>query len=544
MRSKRSVTGRAVRVAADANILSTTDLQGNITYINRDFIEISGFEEQELLGASHNIVRHPDMPPAAFADMWRALRSGRSWMGLVKNRCKNGDHYWVSAYATPVVRDGQTVEYQSVRTQASPMLTERAEKLYAELRQGKQPRGIRRARLSLAQRLSLCCALPPLVGGALLGLSGAVPLLAATVGGLGLAALLAAIIGLALRPLQQLTRQALKISDNPLCQFAYTGRNDEFGTLSFALLSQQAEAGAMVGRIADSASQLNRSATELVAAVDSSGEANLRQQSETDMVASAIEQMAASVQEVARHAQLSASAASEADSETDSGLRLVEENRRAIASLAGEVQRSNEVIHQLDQHSQEINRVLEVIQSIAEQTNLLALNAAIEAARAGEAGRGFAVVADEVRGLASRTQQSTAEIHTIISSLQQGTGNAVIAMQRSQQQAEASVEQALKAARALEGINQRVGQISEMNVQIATAVEEQSAVGDDIQRNLCGIRQATECNVAAGSQSRGSASEVAVMAERLQLLVDQFRGLAAAETMVASAAKPVTEPRL
>ncbi|WP_374761340.1 methyl-accepting chemotaxis protein [Pseudomonas sp. sp1636] len=366
--------------------------------------------------------------------------------------------------------------------------------------------------------------MPGLGVATLLGASGALPLLPALGGALLLAALLASVLHLGLRPLTALTRQAQTIADNPLSQLVYSGRNDCFGQIAFALHSLQAEAGAVVGRIADSARQLSVEAGQLVAAVDSSSQATLQQQGETDQVASAISQMASSVQEVARHAQLSASAASAADMETGSGLQLVEQTRQSIADLASEVQQSGQVIRQLELHSQQINRALEVIQSIAEQTNLLALNAAIEAARAGEAGRGFAVVADEVRGLASRTQQSTAEIHSIINNLQHGTGNAVTAMSRSQQQAEASVAQALQAAHALEGINQRVSQISDMNLQIAAAVEQQSAVGDDIQRNLSGIRQASESNVVAGSQSRSSASQVAALAERLQSLVEHFWG--------------------
>ncbi|WP_410017170.1 methyl-accepting chemotaxis protein [Pseudomonas sp. 5P_3.1_Bac2] len=233
--------------------------------------------------------------------------------------------------------------------------------------------------------------------------------------------------------------------------------------------------------------------------------------------------MASSVQEVARHAQQSASAARAADDETGHGLHLVEQSRQLIAALAAEVQRSHEAIHQLDLHSQDIYQVLEVIQGIAEQTNLLALNAAIEAARAGEAGRGFAVVADAVRGLAQRTQQSTAKIHHIINALQQGTGAAVATMQRSQAQADASVTQALQAAEALAGINQRVSQISDMSLQIAAAVEQQSAVGDDIQNNLNAIRQANLNSVTASQQSRSSAQHLAGLAERLQLLVEQFR---------------------
>jgi len=517
------VTGRAVEVGSQANILSTTDLKGAITYVNPDFIATSGFEEQELLGSNHHIVRHPDMPPAAFASMWHTLKSGRSWMGLVKNRCKNGDHYWVNAYATPVLRNGQVVEYQSVRTQASARQIDRAESLYARLNRGEKPRGLQPASLSFAKRLSLLCAAPVLSMAALLGGIGVLPLLPSLGGGLILALLLSAIVHISLRPLSRLSRQARAIVDNPLSQFAYTGRNDEYGQIAFALLSLEAEAGAMVGRIADSASQLSHSAAELVATVDKTDQATQHQRERKDDVATAVDQMTISVQEVARHTELSTSAAAEATEETNSGLSLVEENRRLILSLAGEIEQSNNTIQQLEQHSQDINRMLDVIKAIAEQTNLLALNAAIEAARAGEAGRGFAVVADEVRALASRTQQSTADIQNIIGNLQKGTHNAVVAMQRSHQQAEASVEQAMQATTALEGIHQRVAEISQMNVQISGAVEKQGSVSENIQHNLQGIHHACEHNIETSAHSRQNANHVASLAERLQLLADQFR---------------------
>ncbi len=127
MKINLPVSGRAIPVSHTANILSTTNLKGAVSYVNADFIAISGFTEEELLGVNHNIVRHPDMPPAAFAHLWQTLKAGKSWMGLVKTRCKNGDHYWVSAYATPVRRNGEVVEYQSVRTAATPEQTAAAE---------------------------------------------------------------------------------------------------------------------------------------------------------------------------------------------------------------------------------------------------------------------------------------------------------------------------------------------------------------------------------------------------------------------------------
>jgi len=134
MRMNLPVTGRDVSISDTANILSTTDLNGDISYVNPDFIKISGFDEDELLGQHHNIVRHPDMPREAFADLWSSVRGGNSWMGMVKNRCKNGDHYWVSAFVTPISRNGRVVEYQSVRTKPQPAQIAAAEGLYAQLR--------------------------------------------------------------------------------------------------------------------------------------------------------------------------------------------------------------------------------------------------------------------------------------------------------------------------------------------------------------------------------------------------------------------------
>nr|WP_085621841.1 MULTISPECIES: PAS domain-containing methyl-accepting chemotaxis protein [unclassified Pseudomonas] len=522
MKTNLPVSGRAVEFSANANILSTTNTKGAITYVNPDFINISGFSETELLGVNHNIVRHPDMPPEAFAHLWQTLKDGRSWMGLVKNRCKNGDHYWVSAYVTPMQRDGETVEYQSVRTLPATALVQAAEHLYAQLRSGRKANCLRMSRLSVGMRLALASTGVNLLCFAALGSLGALAWSHAALSMMLSSLLLGGLLRFSLRPLDALARKARKIADNPLSQILYSGRRDQFGQVEFALQMLEAETRAIVGRIADSSRQLNKEAEELVSAVDDNNCATLRQQGETAQVASAIAQMASSVQEVARNAQLTASAANLANEESDRGQHLVEQTRQHIDSLASEVQQTSAVIDQLEQHGSEIGRVLEVIQSIAEQTNLLALNAAIEAARAGEAGRGFAVVADEVRGLASRTQQSTAHIQGTIETLRRSTGNAVLAMQRSHSKAEVSVEQALLAARALDGITRRVDEISGMSVQIAAAVEEQSAVGDSIQGSLADISQTTRNSVLASSQSRTTAAHVANLAERLQLLSAQL----------------------
>jgi aerotaxis receptor len=523
MKINLPVTGRNVDVALDANILSTTDLTSAITYANDDFIKISGYSRDELLGTPHNLLRHPDMPTQAFAHMWQTLKRGRSWMGLVKNRCKNGDHYWVSAYVTPVTQNGVAVEYQSVRTRPDARLVAAAERAYAQLR------GERRARWpgpNIGVRAKITALASALLGIVLGAEAWVRPESAwldgvAFVVGTGFCALGVRWI---LRPLEQLAERARQIADNPLSQAIYTGRRDEFGQIEFALQMLEAQVGAVVGRIGDASQQLAGHAAQLVDHLHSSHTSSLAQQAETDQVAAAIHQMAASVAQVASHAQQASVAADMAGTETREGHLLVGESRSAVLRLAEELGRATEVIHQLEGHSSEISGVLEVIRSIAEQTNLLALNAAIEAARAGDAGRGFAVVADEVRGLAQRTQQSTNEIQRMISTLQNGARDAVMVMQQSSEHVDSSVEQAQRAARALSGISERVEQITEMSLQIAAAVEQQSAVSEDINRNIVSIRTACEVTVDEGRQSQRNSEDVAGLAGDLRLLAREFWG--------------------
>jgi len=520
MRLNLPVSSREVTVAETANILSTTDLQGTITYANPDFVAISGFTEDELLSEHHNTVRHPDMPEAAFADLWQTLQANKSWMGVVKNRCKNGDHYWVSAFATPVCRDGKVVEYQSVRTRPQPEHIQAAEALYAQLRGGRGAKSLRCA-LGLRERTALLAAAGGAFGVVLGSLLAATPV-AATVAGLALGGAIAVAVTMSLAPLSRLAQQARRSGHNPVGQLIYTGRKDEVGEIAFAMKMLETEAGAMVGRIADCSRQLSDHARDLLGAMHGSTQSASRQQQETDLIATAIQQMSASVQDVALNAQRTAEVAARADSEAASGREIVGLTGSSITRLAGDIQQAAEVIHQLESHSQEISRVLDVIHGIAEQTNLLALNAAIEAARAGDQGRGFAVVADEVRQLASRTSSATTDIQAMIGSLQAGARQAVEVMQRSREQAQHSVSHADQAEHSLSGINSRVTEISAMSTQIAAAVDQQSAVSEEITQSIVSIRGSSEDHVATGLHSQRSASGVAHLADGMLELVQQF----------------------
>ncbi|AZZ92565.1 PAS domain S-box protein [Hahella sp. KA22] len=522
MRVNQPVTGRNLELPPDANILSTTTPDSHITYVNPDFIKISGFTKDELVGQPHNIVRHPDMPPMAFQHMWQTLKGGRSWMGLVKNRCKNGDHYWVSAYATPIAKDGRTVEYQSVRTKPAPGQIDAAEKLYASIRNGKTPLAWRLPRLDVRLKVSLLSTLSLIP--VLLFLSHLLPISVAdtAIMGVSLGLLNVLFIYLWLSPLHKLVKKARTICDNPLSQVLYTGRHDEFGEIEFAMAMAQAETTAVIGRMANAANQLEALTEELVSEIEDCNNKTNGQQSETDQVAAAINEMTATIQQVAATTQEAASAADHADKETSQGQELVTSTKRIISSLADEIHQAAEVIHDLDKHSKEISTVLNAIQDIAEQTNLLALNAAIEAARAGEMGRGFAVVADEVRQLASRTQQSTTDTQKMINSLQDGARSAVAAMEKSREKANHSVDHAHQAAEKLTAIGRRVNQISDISTQIASAVEQQGAVSEGINNSIVTIRDAASANATVGQYNRKRAEDVAQLTSALQELAKQF----------------------
>ncbi len=301
-----------------------------------------------------------------------------------------------------------------------------------------------------------------------------------------------------------------------------TGK-DEMAELASSFNTFVAKMQELVGQVSGATSQLASAAEELSAITDQTSRGIQHQQSETDQVATAINEMTATVQEVARNASSASQAAQEADGEAGNGKQVVSASIDAINALAGEVEKAAEVIDKLETDSENISKVLDVIKGIAEQTNLLALNAAIEAARAGEQGRGFAVVADEVRTLASRTQQSTEEIHEIIERLQADAESAVQVMNTGRGQAQSSVEQAAHAGESLERIAKAVTTISDMNAQIASAAEEQTAVAEEINRNIVGITQAGQESAQGAQQTATSSEELAKLAARLQGLVSQFR---------------------
>jgi methyl-accepting chemotaxis protein len=279
----------------------------------------------------------------------------------------------------------------------------------------------------------------------------------------------------------------------------------------------------LIGGIRDSVVQIASAAEELSAVTEQTSAGVNSQKVETDQVATAMNEMSATVAEVARNAEQASRAASDADLEARDGDKVVGEAIAQIERLASEVGRSADAMTQLEQESDKIGKVMDVIKAVAEQTNLLALNAAIEAARAGEAGRGFAVVADEVRGLAQRTQQSTEEIENLVAGLQNGTRQVSSIMLSSRELTVSSVQLSRKAGTSLGSITQTVSNIQAMNQQIAAAAEEQSAVAEEISRSIVNVRDVSEQTASASEETAASSVELARLGGQLQTMVSHFR---------------------
>ena len=689
MKNNQPITQREVPFPPNTYLVSRTDLKGVITYANDAFVEISGFSREELIGQSHNIVRHPDMPIAAFKDLWATLKAGLPWRGLVKNRCKNGDFYWVEAFVVPIKKEGQPVGYMSVRTPASHERRSAAEAAYARAGLNGALPPLARQSLSLRSRLwaALAIMLSLLLAVGAISLNGLsesegqmetmyraqlLPANAAnrmimlladnraqimlglqhdpgnpaahlhthaldlhiqntlnnrqeinqvleqlkklpltdkekslldkfgdtrerfsregvnvarnllkegkyqdanivlltkinplydemrrdgealiqgftasaaeahaqaessndtiqklTFGSITVAVLITLLGGGLLvkaivTPLLRATHYFERMAEGRLTDEIEVSGRDEMGLLLCNLATMQGTIKAMLDDIRASSKAIDQRSTDLDQLMRMVTEQSVQQQRNVEGVASATEEFSHSVQEVAGNAEETARAAKSSQDQVSLSNTSINHSMNATSRVVDAVQTANTTIDQLNASIAKIGDITGVIADIASQTNLLALNAAIEAARAGEQGRGFAVVADEVRKLAERTTTSTADINATVNEIQSVTQQAVNSMDLAAQEVDTGIGMLRESVAGLAGITESSSQVSTMADQISEAARQQGLASAEVASSMQRINDLIEQNTASANAAKCAADELLQTAKRLDQLISGF----------------------
>ncbi|ASW02125.1 methyl-accepting chemotaxis protein [Paraburkholderia aromaticivorans] len=515
MRNNQPVTGHEYEFPSSDMLVSATDLTGRIQYCNPAFIAVSGFTRDELIGQPHNLIRHPDMPRDAFADMWATIRDGRPWTALVKNRRKNGDHYWVHANVTPVVEKGTVVGYLSVRVKPERDAVRAAEALYARMRAG-EARGVKLrrgvvVRTGLLGRLQALMRLPvatrAAAGYAITSLALLVTGLVAWEGAppvpfwiaFGVTTAVSAVSWQLLKrqlaaPIADMSGFATRLAAGDLTADLQIVRHDDLGEVLQALNQLKANLAAIVYDVRAQITGMLDNAREI-----SSGNVDLARR--TELQAASLEETAATMEQLTTTVQANADA-------TVRALDLARDAQAAAAvggKIAGQVEQT---MAGITAASRRIADITSVIDGIAFQTNILALNAAVEAARAGEAGRSFAVVASEVRMLAQRCAASSKEIKSVVeaSTTEVAAGTELVARTTSQMRV----------------IDEAVGRVSSIIVEVANASNEQAEGIRQVNQAVSHLDGATQQNATLVEQAAATAQRLAEQADVLDEAVRLF----------------------
>lgn len=514
MRNNLPVTNNEYILDESETIVSKTDLQGNITYVNDVFLRVSGFTKQELLGAPQNIVRHPDMPVEAFADFWRTIKDGKSWTGLVKNRCKNGDHYWVEANAAPLIKNGRMIGFTSIRVKPSRDQVSAAEAAYRRIKNGdssleiSEGVAVRRSVLSKLNFFSKLTIASKLTGfaGLMAGLfvtmallsylapSSMVMLILAILGGSAAIFVCFDLYMSIVLPLKQVLIDIETMSAGDLSGTILSKGNNEIGRMTQSLRVFQTNVKLLIGQIKQSTDEINHGANEIA-------EGNADLSGRTESQASSLEETASSMEELTSTVKQNADNAREASQLVIGTAQIAEKGGLVVSNVVT-------TMGSIKASSSKIVDIIGVIDGIAFQTNILALNAAVEAARAGEQGRGFAVVASEVRNLAQRSASAAKEIKTLIDD--------------SVEKVDAGGKQVDEAGKTMADIVSGVKRAAEIMREITAASQEQSAGIEQVNQAVIQMDDVTQQNAALVEQAAASAESMKNEAVALTELVNAF----------------------
>ena len=499
MSSPTYVTQNEYPLDDDTTLMSTTGVHSYITHANDTFVQVSGYQLDELTGQPHNMVRHPDMPKAAFADMWYTLQQGEPWSGIVKNRRKNGDHYWVRANAVPMVRQGQVTGYMSIRTKATAEEIAAVEPLYRALNDGSCKKRIHKGLVVGKGWLGKLPAMPlrwrvRSVMAALFAVLAAT-LIATSAGWMPLAtAALVMLLGTLLfelqivRPVENVARQALKVATGERNSVQHLKRSDELGLTLRAV----GQLGLMCRWL------INDVSSQVVSVRDGSdrlAQGNEDLNDRTRQTVANVQQTVATMNQMAASVQSNSETAAEVDKLSVAASSAATKGGNAMQTVV-------KTMDDIADSTQRIGSITSLINDIAFQTNILALNAAVEAARAGEQGKGFAVVAGEVRHLASRSASAANDIRKLIDA--------------SASKVQSGSEQVHAAGRTMDDIVEQVKNVTQLIAQISHATSEQATGLSELTRAVAELDSITQKNADLVEESAHISAMVKHRAGRLK----------------------------